>query len=300
MTDLRTLEHFSGVYRTRSFRATAERLGVSQSTVTKSIQRLESELGLRLFNRSTRTVEPTDTARSLIDKAENALRAAGVFAEEAALLARGELGGIRVGAIALAAETLLISGLARLAQSHPSLEVEVVVGSSDIYHDLIRGECDVAVGDEVNFAGSIHAQALRMVPVAQEQLVFVHRAGHPAAASASLEELLESPLAIPSRYFSENRLFESTQLKATQAITPRYRLNSLSACLSLAATSDVVTLAPRTLAERQLEAATLPAIKIASFDTGINVRLAMVTVARSTPSPAIRAFENAISARRQL
>jgi DNA-binding transcriptional LysR family regulator len=297
MTDLTALAHFSGVYRTGSFRSTAEQLGVSQSTVTKSIQRLETELGLRLFNRTTRTVEPTDSARSLIDKAENALKAAGIFSEEASLLARGELGGIRVGAIALAAETLIVSGLARLAESHPSLEVEVVVGSSDIYHDLVRGECDVVIGDEANFAGSVHAQALRMVPVTQEQLVFVHRARHPAAGNSNLHALLSYPLAIPSRYFTENRLFEPDSLNVDQAISPRYRLNSLSACLSLAATSDVVTLAPLSVANQLLEAGNPPAISIAEFDTGINVRLAMVTVARNTPSPAIRAFQAAISSR---
>ncbi len=298
MTDLKTLEHFCRVYRTGSFRSTAEQLGVSQSTVTKSIQRLETELGLRLFNRTTRTVEPTDTARSLIDKAENTLKAAGIFVEEAALLSRGELGGIRVGATALAAETLVISGLARLSTSHPNLEVEVVVGSSDIYQDLVSGDCDVVVGDEANFASSIHADSLRMVPVSQEQLVFVHRAAHPAALSTNPQQLLAFPLAIPSRYFSENRLFESDSLGTGESITPLYRLNSLSACLSLAANSDVVTLAPKTVATQLLEAGNPPAIGIAAFDTGINVRLAMVTVARNTPSPAIRAFQTAISSRR--
>lgn len=295
MTDLRALKHFASVYRSGSFRATADALGISQSTVTKSIQRLELDLGLRLFNRTTRTVAPTDTARQLIDKAEMALRAAGIFTEEASLLARGELGGIRVGAIALAAETLIVSGLARLAESHPNLEVEVVVGSSDIYRDLAAGDCDVVVGDEANFTSSTHAPQLRMLPVTQEQLVFVHRTEHPAATATQLTELLSFPLAIPSRYFSENRLFEATALHSSQATNPRYRLNSLSACLSLAATSDVVTLAPRTVANRLLKASNPPAIRIATVDTGINVRLVMVTVASNAPSPAVRAFQQAIS-----
>ena len=195
-------------------------------------------------------------------------------------------------ASALAAETLLIRGLSKLATSHPNLEVEVVVGSSDIYQDLASGDCDLAVGDEANFASSPYASALRMQPVAQAQLVFVQRAGHPAANASELGQLLHYPLAIPSRYFNENRLFASTAL---QAIHPRYRLNSLSACLSLAATSDVVTLAPRTVAERLQSTSTQPVINISSLDTGINVRLALVTVARNTPSPAVRAFQQAIS-----
>lgn len=294
MTDLRALECFAALYHSGSFRLTADALGASQSTVTKSIQRLEKDLGLRLFDRTTRTVIPTDSARQLIDKAEVTLRTAGLFEDEASLLARGEIGGIRVGAIALAAETLLIKGLAKLADTHPSLEVDVVVGSSDIYRDLASGDCDVAVGDEANFTSSPHAPLLRMLPVTQEQLVFVQRAGHPAASATTLAELLHYPLAIPSRYFNENRLFEATALQTPDSISPRYRLNSLSACLSLAATSDVVTLAPRAVAESLLQASTPPVINIAGVSTGISVRLVMVTVARNTPSPAVRAFQDAI------
>jgi LysR family transcriptional regulator of abg operon len=295
MAELRFLEHFVTVYRCRSFRAAADELGVAQSTVTKSIQRLEAQLGTRLFNRTTRTVEPTDTARQLLAKAESALQAAAVFDEEARLLAGGELGAIRVGAIALAAETLIVNGLARLANSHPNLSVEVVVGGSDIYRDLAAGECDLVIGDEANFAISPHAPSLRMVPVHEEQLVFVHRAGHPAARSRDLTDLLDYPLAIPSRYFNENRLFETMAVPASAPEFPGYRLNSLSSCLTLAATSDVVTLAPQSFAERLVSAALRPAIEIARFDTGINIRMALVTVARNAPTPAVRAFQAAIS-----
>lgn len=297
MTELRFLKHFVTVYRNRSFRASADELGIAQSTVTKSIQRLETQLGLRLFNRTTRSLEPTDTARQLIVKAENALQTAGLFDAEARLLAGGELGGIRVGAIALAAETLIVNGLARLAESHPNLEVEVVVGSSDVYRDLATGECDVVVGDEANFATSAHSPSLRMMPVCEEQLVLVHRQGHPAAGAPVLTELLAYPLAIPSRYFNENRLFEAMARQTKAPDSPRYRLNSLSACLTLAATSDVMTLAPRSVAERSIRETSQPAIEVASIDMGINVRLALVTVARNALTPAMRAFQAAISSR---
>ena len=69
MSDLRLLQNFVAVFHSRSFRAAADELGISQSSVTKRIQMLESELGLRLFNRTTRAVEPTDSARELINAA---------------------------------------------------------------------------------------------------------------------------------------------------------------------------------------------------------------------------------------
>lgn len=294
MSDLRLLEQFVSVYRNRSFRSAADEMGIAQSSVTKRIQQLEAQLGLRLFNRTTRTVEPTDSARQLFAKAETALQAASAFQEEARLIAGGALGGIRVGAMALAAETLLVSGLARLARSHPDLEIDVVVGGSDIYRDLSSGECDLVVGDEANFSISPHAGSLRMERLHKEHLMFVHRVGHPAARARELAELLAYPLAIPSRYFNENRLFETLAEQSDPAASPRYRLNSLSACLSLAANSDIVTLAPQSSVEGLSRTGRRQGIAIAPFDTNIDVQLVFVTVARNTPTPAVRAFRQAI------
>lgn len=296
MSDLRLLEQFVSVYRNRSFRSAAEEMGIAQSSVTKRIQHLEQQLGLLLFNRTTRNVEPTDSARQLFEKAERTLQAAGAFEEEARLLANGELGAIRVGAMALAAETLIFRGLARLAESHPDLQVDVNVGGPDIYRDLTRGECDLVVGDEANFASSPYASSLRMERLHREHLVFVHRAGHPAARARSLAELLTYPLAIPSRYFNENRLFEALADQSDPVVVPRYRLNSLSACLSLAANSDVITLAPRSTLDDMSSGRQKPSVRIANFDTRIDVQLVFVTIARNLPTPAVRAFRDAITA----
>jgi LysR family transcriptional regulator of abg operon len=293
MTDPRLLKHFVTVYRARSFRVAAAQLGVSQSTVTKSIQRIETQLGVRLFNRTTRTVEPTDTARQLIERADQALGAIGSFDEEARLLAGGELGGIRVAAIALAAESVVVSSLARLAETHPNLDVEVVVGSSDVYRDLATGQCDVAVGDEANFLASAHSTALQMIPLYDEQLVFVHRAHHPAAGSSTLAGFADYPLAIPSRYFNDNKLLAAINRHSDIPESPRYRLNSLSACLTLAANSDVVTLSTRSVAEQSLQTKGQRGIEIADLNIGIDIRLVLVTVARSAPTPAVRAFHRA-------
>ena len=279
MNDLALLEHFAAVYRSGSFRDAAEALGVSQSAVTKRVQMLEERIGLRLFNRTTRSVEPTDGARQLIGKAEQALRSVSAFGEEARLLVSGQLGGIRVGAIALAAETLIVRALARLAAAYPNLEVDVVVGSSDVYRDLATGECDVAVGDEANLASSPHADALRVQRLRPEKLVFVHRDGHPARDPRAL---LRHPLAIPSRYFNENRLFEALRQQSDPVVTPRYRLNSLSACVSLAAASDVVTLAPESFVEQiQNDGTGLP-VRVAPIDTTIQVRPVLLTMAPRT------------------
>ncbi len=292
MTELGLIRHFVSVCRLRSFRAAAEELGVSQSSVTKRVQQLEAQLGLRLFNRTTRTVEPTDAARLLLPEAERALQAGTAFRDHARLLAGGDIGGIRVGAVALAAETVIVSALARLSRTHPGLEVEVVVGGPDVFGDLASGRCDVAVGDEANFAASPHAPALHMRPVHVEPLVLVHRRGHPAGRLRK-PAWREAALAVPSRYVDGNQVFQA--LTGTWQGT-QYRLNSLSACLMLTASSDVVTLAPRSVVERQ-PVGHAPVV-IAGLDTALSIRLGLATLARNAPTPAVLAFQSALSASR--
>ena len=289
MKDANLLHDFVAVYRRRSFRAAADDLGSSQSSVTKRIRQLENQLGMRLFNRTTRSVDPTDNARHLIGYAENSLNAAAAFHQEARLLTGGEIGSIRIGAIALAAETSVASSLARLAATHPALEVEVVVGSSDVYRDLATGECDVVIGDRANFEMSSYASRLRVQPVQMGRLVFVHRRSHPAAGTRRLKELLCYPIAIPSRYFNENQLFATLAEQSDPPASPRYRLNSLSACMQLVSMSDVVTLAPSQLME--MAGSDLVA---SDLTTGIDYTVVLATVARNQPTPAMRAFEQAV------
>ncbi len=292
MTDIKSIQHFAAVFRRNSFKGGAEELGVTQSAMTKSIARLEQQLGLVLFNRTTRSVEPTDSARLLFRRAEELLSAHKALLDEAQLLATGDMGALRVGVIALAAEILVGPALADLAASHPQLDVEVVVGSADVYKDLAVGACDVAIGDEANFLQSSHAASLRMRVIGEESVVLVHRPGLVAGRQRNLSKLLSFPMAIPSRYYNENRLFNSIA-QHVDGPKARYRLNSLTACLNLAATSDVVTFLPRSFAE---QAQHQGLIEVPALDLKLAVRLVAVSRASHSQTPAVKAFHAALLA----
>ena len=286
MIDSRLLSHFAALMRHGSFKSAADELGISQSTITKSIAKLEDQIQLRLFNRTTRSVEPTDSARRLLVSAETTLQAAQVFTDEARLLSGGELGTLRVAIIALASEIMIADVLAYLSQHNPQLEIDIVVGSADIYRDLATGECDVAIGDEANFSESAHAQSLRMLPLNSEPIVLVHHEKHPSA--DDFNQLLQYPLALPSRYYNENRLFQTFRSQGGPE-RARYRLNNLSSCLALAARTDNITLAPASA----LAGSALPLVA-APYELNMHIQLAMVSLAAHSPTPAIRAFRSAL------
>jgi DNA-binding transcriptional LysR family regulator len=127
----------------RSFTRAATQLGVSQSALSQTVKRLEAELGLRLLDRSTRSVAPTAAGDRLLAVLEPAL--AGVEAELAALadLRDRPSGTIRVTAGRHAADVVLAPALARLLKEHPDIQVEACV--DDGYVDIVAQRFDAGI-----------------------------------------------------------------------------------------------------------------------------------------------------------
>ena len=73
MMDLGDLEAFMAVAQARSFRGAAAVRGVSASTLSEAVRRLEERLGLRLLNRTTRSVTPTEAGAQLFERLAPAL-----------------------------------------------------------------------------------------------------------------------------------------------------------------------------------------------------------------------------------
>lgn len=129
-----------------------------------------------------------------------------------------------------------------------------------------------------------------MNSIRREPLRIVLRRGHPAAQADVHTLLTRYPWAIPSRYFNENELFSN--LKSHMAKARHYRLTSLTACLSLAEASDVVTLAPDSL----VSAGSSPYRLVPSpVDINLTIHFALFTIAANSPTPAVRALQSALT-----
>src|SRR5207302_1806547 len=76
MTDLNELNFFVQVSQTQSFTTAARRLGVPKSTVSRAVTRLEARLGLRLIERTTRSVALTDAGELYLDRCQRVLEEA--------------------------------------------------------------------------------------------------------------------------------------------------------------------------------------------------------------------------------
>jgi DNA-binding transcriptional LysR family regulator len=143
------LAAFAVVARERSFTRAAAKLGVSQSALSQTVKALESQLGLRLLARSTRSVAPTEAGEKLLRTV------APHFEEiEAAIAAISEMrtkpsGTIRITAGEHPAITILQPAIARLMRTHQDVRVEVLVdyGLSDIVAEGF--DAGVRLGEQV-------------------------------------------------------------------------------------------------------------------------------------------------------
>src|SRR6185436_18755911 len=147
--ELGDLVAFLAVAEERSFTRAAAKLGVSQSALSFTVRRLETRLGLRLLNRTTRSVAPTDagerllrTLRPALDQIDTELSALGELRDKPS-------GTVRITANDHAADTILWPAISRLLPNYPDVKVEIDVdyGLTDIVAD--RYDAGVRFGEQV-------------------------------------------------------------------------------------------------------------------------------------------------------
>ena len=139
------LQTFLMVIETESLTAAAERLHLSQPSVSTHVRALEEELGLSLFHRTGRGMKPTNAGKELAGLATEVLSRTRAFESRAAEL-RGDVTGVlRLGAIYSGADLRIATNVGRLRQQFPELRVELSVQSSgNNIKSLLEHELDLA------------------------------------------------------------------------------------------------------------------------------------------------------------
>jgi DNA-binding transcriptional LysR family regulator len=146
MLDLRRLAVFREVAERGSFSDAAAALDYTQSAVSHHVARLESELGMSLFERGRRPVRLTPAGERMREHAGALIGAAAAAEDEMRSLAGLETGLVRVGAFLSACTTFMPNAIGRFAAKHPSVEVRLDQEEPPVaVPRLIAGELDLAV-----------------------------------------------------------------------------------------------------------------------------------------------------------
>ncbi len=142
--DFRSLELFHWVAKLSSFSKAAERMNTTQPAVSQRIAALEAELGLRVFDRSARSITLTQKGRTLADYAERFLRLRTEMLAEMATPA-AMTGTLRLGVSETIARLWLGRFMERAHAIYPNVVIDLTIDVSPTMRDLLtRGELDLA------------------------------------------------------------------------------------------------------------------------------------------------------------
>lgn len=124
--EIRHFRYFLSVARLGHFTRAAEQLGIAPPTLSRQIQDMERQLGVRLFERSQRKVCLTAAGEALLPEAEQAVRQFDAAQLGAQRAGRGDVGRIELGYVASAAFSgLLQQQVTRFSQSHPGVVLNI-------------------------------------------------------------------------------------------------------------------------------------------------------------------------------
>lgn len=123
--DLKSLEAVAAVARRKSFRAAALDLGMSTTALSHTVGRLEANLGVRLFNRTTRSVSLTDAGRAFVERVTPAMAEIRAAVDTARSQRKTPSGLLRINASVQAGRAIMPVVLA-FARRHPDMQIDLV------------------------------------------------------------------------------------------------------------------------------------------------------------------------------
>lgn len=167
----------------------ARTLNISQPVATKLVKDLETDFGIKLFDRTNRGVVPTVFGEALIRHSKLILAQISHAAQELDDLSEGAGGRVVVGTLLAASAALLPAAIRSLQEQRPNVAVTIREGTNDILMPALRsGEVDMVVGRLPEYR---HRRELVQEKLLEESIRVVARAAHELAAGkdVSFEEL---------------------------------------------------------------------------------------------------------------
>lgn len=249
---LQQLEYIMAVYRLRHFGRAAVQCGVTQPTLSSMIQKLEDELGVKIFDRSTQPVVPTDVGRMIVEQAWRVLTRAKKIRDIVAEQKQSVGGTFTVGILPTIAPYLLPRFFQQLRNDCPQLDLRVVEMKTEaIRKALARGEIDAAVLVSLD-----HMEGYVQTTLYYEQfLAYVSRGdalfGRGAIRAADLDG--EFLWLLDEGHCFRDQLVRFCDLKSARQSKAIYSLGSIETFMRMVESGRGITFIPE-LALQQLSA----------------------------------------------
>ena len=241
--DLQQLQAFVAVAECGSFRAAADHIHLSPPALSRRIERLESILGTRLFNRTTREVELTSLGRVFLERARTAMDDL-----EAAMLGISEIsthrsGRVTVACVPSAALYFLPHVISKFSEAYPAMRIRVVDETmNQVLQSVLSGESDFGIG----FMGSLMPE-IDFEPIHNDPFVVAMRREHPYAERKSVvwADLEGERLISAARSSGNRQLLDDALAKEGLNLTYAFEVSHMATLLGMVEAGLGLALVPR-------------------------------------------------------
>lgn len=141
--DLGELNAFLAVARAKGFREAARATGGSASGLSEAVRRLETQLGVRLLNRTTRSVVPTEAGQRLLERLGPALNEVQAAIDVVNAFRSRPAGTLRLNVPVSAARLVLPAIVPQFLAAYPEIQLEVI--ADDSFVDVLAAGCDAGI-----------------------------------------------------------------------------------------------------------------------------------------------------------
>lgn len=236
---LRQLRAFATLARTGSFTRAAETLHITQSALSGLIKELESQLEVRLVDRSTRRIQLSAVGQEFHSVTTRILRELDGALENIDNLKRLKRGIVRMAAPQLMASTLIPEVIASFKESHPDIQIHLQDCAVDnAIAQVIRGEVDFSIGPHRQRVADLDTTPLLDLP-----FMAIFPKGHPLEEKSKVtwEELVRYPMIALQGQFTDRLALDLYQTKSTPTINPSQEVTFMSTALSMVSAQLGVT-----------------------------------------------------------
>jgi len=290
--DVLGLEAFVAIAGEGRFQRAADRLHITQTALTRRLQNLESLLGVKLVERTTRSVALTRIGRDFLPQARRLLADLASALTELRTTGEAQRGDVAIACVPTVGVQYLPHVIREYAARYPQNRIQILDhASSGVAEAVLRREAEFGI-----HIGGPHHPDLASVPLLRDRVVMICRDDHPFAARRSLRwrELATQPLIFAGHASGNRPLLDAALAARGIAVHAHYEVQRSSTALGLVAEG----VAPAIVPSLAIQPGTYPRLKVVALtDPVVSRTLVLVTRKRGHLSPAAQALYDLIRRR---
>lgn len=287
--DLRHLQNLVYLADELHFGRASKRAHLSQSAFTRSIQALEEEIGLTLFDRNKRVVRITQVGRSTAERARSLLAGARDLERELEHIRTGGMGSVAIGGGPFSSGFLVLPALAEMQRAHPGVKARLEIYDAGMGLEHLKAErIDLLVGDMRYLTP---AKDFAIHPLGEFTGNLYCRTAHPLAGKRRVKPVDLKPYSLAAVKLPPTfveRMRGALGLGPDDGFDVGFECSCVATLVQMARNTDMILMGTDCAVEHLIERGEMQRLEIDGFDRakGLSSAYGMVRMAGRTLSPA--------------